>query len=479
MAQFVLSTQNARRMKAHTRVVILKGKDGLRYLGLVTSNAYGDRDGEIVAESALKKWVNSVWKGGAYRAKNPLLFWHAGQPIGDVIWSDMRGAFLIEIAKERRTKFAKLMFDLIERSKLTWGVSHGFYDKAHDFDGRWKVYHRIAKKETSVLPLAFAANPFTSVRIKSMNLLRMRWLKKNAPEAAEIERELSREAKQRQRKLDGAGVTRKSKGGKTLTLKEVNAQIREIERVTGVPLPRATQQKMRQAVKQREQAVEKAIDPAALADSLTTFLDGVFADAGVDAPEDLSDRIGALIESLDDGDAPLDAEVVAETIAEASEELLAEEGAEAPDDLQEQIAEVIDEEVAAEDDGEEVASRKHRTSRKRASEPTTSKQTQLLEDLLDDLSVLDEIAEEVKALKPLRGLARDMATVKKEMRLLQRKMAGGPRAASDDEDTELEDDDDADDEDVREFKQQIKRQKNKGRSAEMFADLYDTDDADE
>ena len=38
---------------------VVKGKDGLRYIGLITSNAYVDRDDEFVSEDALKQWVKT------------------------------------------------------------------------------------------------------------------------------------------------------------------------------------------------------------------------------------------------------------------------------------------------------------------------------------------------------------------------------------------------------------------------------------
>lgn len=430
---------------ANSRILIFKGKGGLRYLGLITSNAYVDRDSEAVSEAALKAWVNSAWRGGTYRAKNTLLFWHDGQPIGDVIWSDMRGAFLIEIAKERGTPFAKAIFDLIERDDtIKWGVSHGFGDKAHEFDGRWKVYRRIDKKETSVLPLAFAANPFTGVKVKNMNL-RLAWLKKNAPDAAALEKRLTTDAKGRQRKLDQAGVTRKEKGS-ALTVK--------------------TEQKQKQRVRRRDaQIEEKAIDPTSLAENLTSLLEDVFTESGVEAPADLNDRIVALIESLDSGDAPVDAEMVAEVVADAADELLADEGADTPDDLQAQIADVIDQEEAVSEKPKSLIASKQREQQK---------QTELLEDLLNDLSVLDDLAETVKELKPLVTLKDELREVKKELRQIKRKMSGGPRAGSDDDDTEVEDGEDAD-EDVAEFKRHIKNRKNKGRAEGMFADLYADD----
>lgn len=417
-----------------TATFVVKGKDGLRYIGLITSNAYVDRDNEFVSEDALKQWVDSAWEGGRYQARNPLLFWHAGEPVGDVIWSDMRGSFLVEIAKERATPFAAAIFDLIERDDIDWGVSHGFRDQAHDFDGRWKIYRRIDKKETSVLPLAFAANAFTTVKVKTMNL-RSGWLKKNAPDAAALERALSRDAKKRQRTLEAAGVARKEK-------KPAANRI----------------------------IVEKAIDSASLAGKLASLLGGVFSDAGVEAPENLKERIAGMIMSLAESDEPLYADDVAETLAEASEEMLADEGAEASDDLQAQIAAIID----AEDDAEQEEPESEPEGETEPVKQRVRKQTELLEDLLDDLAVLDDIATEVKALKPLLEIKAELADVRKELRLLKRKMAGGPRAASTDDETEV-DAEDGDDADVAEFKRQIKRLKNKGRADGLFADLFSSD----
>lgn len=455
----------ARADRVTSTAFVFKGQDGLRYIGLITSNAYVDRDGEIVAEDALKAWVNSVWKGGAYRAKNPLLFWHAGQPIGDVIWSDMRGAFLIEIAKERRTRFARLIFNLIERGTIKWGVSHGFRDKAHDFDGRWKVYRRIAKKETSILPLAFAANPFTTVKVKNMNL-RLSFLRRAAPEAAALEERLTNDAKARQRKLERAGVQRKQRKSAALNLTKKRDEKSSRNR-------------------KKDEIEEKAIDPTSLAENLTSLLDGVFADAGVEAPADLNERIMALIESLDAEDAPVDVETVAEVVADTADELLAEEGAEAPDDLQEQITEVIEDEEAVE---EEVASRKARTQRR--VEKRNQQQTALLEELLDDMSMIGEIGESVnelsKAVKGLGGIVKEITQVKTELRQIKRKMQGGPRAASEDDDTILDDGDDdeddadggddAEEKDRRKFKEQMKRRKQKTRSDGMFGDLYENNE---
>lgn len=160
--------------KYRTGVTILKGADNLRLMFIVTSNSYLDRDKETITTKALGRYVDKAW---AVEDKclpdNVLLFWHKGEPIGDIIWTDMEGPFLIEVAKERPNKQINLtaqgkshkttvrdMWDAIESATETWGASHGFRypESAKSSDG---TYHYIAKFETSILPQRAASNPYT------------------------------------------------------------------------------------------------------------------------------------------------------------------------------------------------------------------------------------------------------------------------------------------------------------------------------
>jgi hypothetical protein len=145
----------------------------LRMGVIVTSNAYQDRDREIIRQKALEDWVAAAWKENTFVASNPLLFWHCGDPIGDIIYADTEGPFLIEVAKERPNAQVNLMppgepvvmasiksvWNALETLPIDWGASHEFlYLKE---DSQDNVYERIVKTESSVLPRRSAANLYT------------------------------------------------------------------------------------------------------------------------------------------------------------------------------------------------------------------------------------------------------------------------------------------------------------------------------
>lgn len=140
---------------------------------LITSNAYKDTQGEIVRQKALEGWVSRAWDGETYIAKNPLLFWHDGDPVGDIIYSGMRGPFLIEVARERPDAVVNLMppgsppvmasiksiWDTVGQAPELWGTSHEFLFRKED--GEDKEYEQIVKTESSFLPINWAANAYT------------------------------------------------------------------------------------------------------------------------------------------------------------------------------------------------------------------------------------------------------------------------------------------------------------------------------
>ncbi len=150
------------------------GTDGRRLALLVTSNSYEDRDGEAVATKALQRYVDNAWwkVEGKCLPENEYKFWH-GPAIGDIVWASMEGPFLLEVAKERRDApvrvqgnryvwdtTIKSLWDLLEaRTGMRWGASHGFKHKRSELQNG--VFKNIRKFETTVLPLAAAANPLT------------------------------------------------------------------------------------------------------------------------------------------------------------------------------------------------------------------------------------------------------------------------------------------------------------------------------
>jgi hypothetical protein len=151
---------------AETKSIVFKANDR-RYMFLISSNAYRDREGDIVKERALQQYVANF-------EPTPHLFWHGGDPIGEIVGAKMVGPFLLELSQElpdeminlQRFDDDKLMlikrakvWDVLERNDIAWGASICFGHKQgdeqdHEFDP-------ILKVETSSLPLVKAANGIT------------------------------------------------------------------------------------------------------------------------------------------------------------------------------------------------------------------------------------------------------------------------------------------------------------------------------
>lgn len=197
-----------------TGITVSKGSDGGRYMFLITSNSYKDRDRETITTKALNDYVEGAWNDQSFQAQ-PLYFWHddALPAIGKVVWAEMEGPFLIEVAKERQgNPFAQSVWDFIEKHpEMRWGASHGF-DYLKGIEGGQGVYKQIHKFETSVLPLRAASNPYTVATVlaggdmKSRDMLLDKML--GTPGAAEKLRGGVRRIKHR---LDEAGMVPRSK----------------------------------------------------------------------------------------------------------------------------------------------------------------------------------------------------------------------------------------------------------------------------
>jgi len=142
-----------------------KRKELSRRMFLITSNSYQDREGEFIKQKALEEYVRSQWSGAPGKSEfigdNVLLYRHDKKnPIGRIIWCDTEGPFLLELAEELPGEFARQKWDFIQRTpRLGWGASHGFNFLTSE--KRNGVYSHIKKFETTVLPLAIAANPYT------------------------------------------------------------------------------------------------------------------------------------------------------------------------------------------------------------------------------------------------------------------------------------------------------------------------------
>lgn len=209
------------RIRGKEGVAIYKGADGRRYLFIVTSNSYKDRENETIATKALQSYVDRAWRvEDKCLPDNPLLFWHDGQPIGDIVWTDMEGPFLLEVAKERPNKpvtlttkgirwttTVKAVWDAIEKGKYRWGASHGF--RYRDGDLTNGIYKQIAKFETSVLPLEAAANPFTFAGVLN-DMNKDEFLTRMIREIPDLAKSFRRGTRQLKQELDKQGLEHKA-----------------------------------------------------------------------------------------------------------------------------------------------------------------------------------------------------------------------------------------------------------------------------
>lgn len=142
-------------------VIILKGLSNKpRNMLLITSNGYPDRGKEVITVGALTKYVEDSWDGNKFTTSNMLNYRHRKEDIGKIIFADMEGPFLVELAEELPTPYSRACWDLIERTPdFCWGASHEFYGSTTDKKNG--VYQYIYKVKTTVLPLYEAANSLT------------------------------------------------------------------------------------------------------------------------------------------------------------------------------------------------------------------------------------------------------------------------------------------------------------------------------
>lgn len=141
-----------------------------RYRWVMTSsNAFRDRDGEIVSQKALQA---DVARADQDRQYGPLRWWHVGQPfgpgldIGDCDYNAMAGRMLIESGTFRSPAIGAA----VARKAADLQGSIGFVHPPNepDADG---VFTHIRRFERSLVPRGKAANPFTSLLVKETSAM--------------------------------------------------------------------------------------------------------------------------------------------------------------------------------------------------------------------------------------------------------------------------------------------------------------------
>lgn len=285
----------AMRRPRHPAVMVKSGDDGLRLMFIVTSNAYEDREGETITSKALQDEVDRRWVGPeAFVPDQPLLFWHEGAPIGDIVWADVVDGFLVEVAKERDGDYAKAVWDYVADNPdgYEWGASHGFRYAPEDRldDG---TYTRIRKFETSVLPHRDAANAltFAGVMEREMNEERLNLLEKIAGRAG---LKLAKQAKAAAAVLTDAGIEHKAADADLVAAKGMLEKLRaDLAKVLG----NLTDAPSEATVEQVLQMVLGTLSAAPVTEEKAPD-----AEAPTDAEEAGDDMVSADAEMYDDSD---------------------------------------------------------------------------------------------------------------------------------------------------------------------------------
>lgn len=152
--------------RADSQFKMLRTDDGRRIMAQITSNKWLDRDGEIVSAAALQDYVDSMWHGDEWVGGQKQVFWHMDHtkyPIGELVWAGVIKGFLTEFFMEEPNLLAKIVYDEVEQNPTGWASSMGFKYSKKEFNG--KIYKRIRKFETTVLPREYAANIYTDARV--------------------------------------------------------------------------------------------------------------------------------------------------------------------------------------------------------------------------------------------------------------------------------------------------------------------------
>lgn len=298
--------------------ILHKSADGWRYMLLVSSNAYQDREREYVSSAALAEDTEARWKDGQFVGPTPLMFWHDDPDrfperiIGQIIWADLEGPFLIEVAREVKSGYATPIWDYIEaHPERDWGASVAFrYPKAFRQEN---TYRLIRKFETSVLPRADASNPLTFAGVWTMQAARDKLIDEIfGPGTAQKTREAVRRKK---RALDDQGLTHKERTVSVHKAAEeslpdratVAGQSESVDAAAGgaekVDKALTVEQIADQIIAALAGEGEPAARRAALIDILRSLIDGsatgTSADAQAEADaEDMAATVRAQIHSL-------------------------------------------------------------------------------------------------------------------------------------------------------------------------------------
>ena len=153
--------------KAHA-FLVLKDATGAHRWVAYSSNAYRDRDHEIVSTKALADDCARADGDGQY---GPLRWWHVGGMVapgwdlGTCDFNAMHGRVLVESGTFKSAAIGQAVAKAAPNLQLSIGFTH-----APDEPDRQGVFHHIRRFERSLVPSGRAANPFTRLIVKETHM---------------------------------------------------------------------------------------------------------------------------------------------------------------------------------------------------------------------------------------------------------------------------------------------------------------------
>lgn len=178
------SLERARRLSRRTTkafeapadsFAIFKDDQGNYRWLLISSNAYRDKDNEIVSLASLIADCERADKDGMY---GPLRWWHVGKPdpfnseapwgegvdLGMCDFNMVYGRFLVESGTFKSREIGEAIYRIQHLLQASLGFLHPPYEPVIE-DGIG-IFKNIYRFERSLVPLGLAANPFTKLVVR-------------------------------------------------------------------------------------------------------------------------------------------------------------------------------------------------------------------------------------------------------------------------------------------------------------------------
>lgn len=160
-AQALLAKANKAQGKGEKSFTVFKQSNGSYRWVALSSNAYRDRDNEIVSTKAL---ADDCQRADQDKDYGPLRWWH--QPsidIGQCDFNAMHDRMLVESGTFKDAAIGQRVAENADNLQMSIGFTH-----AADEPDRSGVFHHIRRFERSLVPIGRAANPFTQIAVKEI-----------------------------------------------------------------------------------------------------------------------------------------------------------------------------------------------------------------------------------------------------------------------------------------------------------------------